>query len=724
MKFRMHCIKGLMALGGYLMINLPYGVAQDPVAYFSFDDIRVTREAAELVRGETYVPQEVFAYVKESVSESEFELKGKYYESVAGVKGNGALLDGYTAYVDIMADIDEETEELIGAIPEVKKAFTIESWIALGAYPKNLLPIWGHRKDESVGASEGYSLEIDAWGRPVVKVATLDGKTESLLVDTRVMLNKWAHIACSYSPEKGLSVYVNGEKKGNRKFIGQFAPVKSPEEVNILVGKSRVAVRPTGTIRPEGTETAFTYLDGIIDELKVYDVVLEDAAISKSYKKNKPSAKPNLPVRQLPAGPQSPGIFRAVNTTLKYYKGWDAPWAVDKHEDIVVQFDESDCKFVFWRGTSYIPSWVSENGVFFNNGFNEGWNDHGSCEPMSDKKTKYSRVKIVESNEARVVIQWRYALVDVVGNFAFEDPETGWGDWTNETYYIYPDMTAVREDKLLSNAPHAEHEWQESMVVLGPGQTPEDVLEKAGLTVANSKGEKRTFSWENGVPPQWPEEPVKINSQIINTKSEYKPFSAVRLQDITAMDIYAGEIRRDVSVYPWWNHWPVAPRPTDGRYSNFSDRAAHASLSHWYWNEYKSDDRSMTKIMLCGMTKGSIEDVVKLNQGWANPAEIAVTSGATDASYKAEEKAYHLSSDGGSSVSFTVKGKNDSPIVNPAFVVKGWGNNEAKITVNGKELPKSKDVRYDVRHTLESIDLVVWLRHESTSDLSVSIAQN
>ncbi len=87
--------------------------------------------------------------------------------------------------------------------------------------------------------------------------------------------------------------------------------------------------------------------------------------------------------------------------------------------------------------------------------------------------------------------------MDVLGNFAFQDPETGWGDWTNETYYIYPDMTAVRKDVLLSNAPHAAHEWQESMMVLSPGQRPEDVLEYAALTLGNIEGDTKTFSCED-----------------------------------------------------------------------------------------------------------------------------------------------------------------------------------------------------------------------------------
>ena len=96
------------------------------------------------------------------------------------------------------------------------------------------------------------------------------------------------------------------------------------------------------------------------------------------------------------------------------------------------------------------------------------------------KRNTYSYVKIIENSDARAVILWRYGLVDNWNKFAFEDPDTGWGDWVEETYYMYPDMTGIRKNILYSNAPRAAHEWQEDIVVLSPGQSPEDVLEYGG----------------------------------------------------------------------------------------------------------------------------------------------------------------------------------------------------------------------------------------------------
>jgi hypothetical protein len=683
------------------------------VAHWTFDQIRVERKIVEMVRGETYVPREVFAYVKESVSGIEHDLNGKYYKEVSGVKGDAALLDGYTAYIEIKGD----------NIPVVENEFTVEAWIAPGAYPKNNCPVVDHRRDVADGYYNGYSLEIDALGRLVLVMATR-GKNEIVMTTNTIPLNKWTHIAGTYSQEQGMSVFLNGRIAASKKIDARFKPA-NPDITSMLIGKSRDETRPYGTIRPEGTEKSFTFFDGILDELKIYNTAATEKEISESFMAHKSEKVPELPERVLPSGPKSPGVFRAVNTTLKYYEGWDAPWAIDKNADIVVQFDETDCKFVFWHGTSYIPNWVTENDIWFNNAFNEGWNEHGSCEPMSDKQAKYSTVKIIESNEARVVVQWRYGLVDVLGTFAFEDPETRWGDWTNETYTIYPDMVAVREDKLLSNAPHAAHEWQESIMVMGPGQYPEKVLEYAALSLANINGEKKTYSWEHETPPFLPPSPKNPVIQIVNTRSEYNPFSILRPQDNPKIDIYAGEIRRDVSVFPWWNHWPVAPRPTDGRYAQFADRASHASLSHWIWEAYKSTDRSMTKVMLNGLTNKSIDELLPLAKSWSNPAEIILADETHSVTYKTEERAYTIQlKKEVSNLEFNLTGSKDSPVVNPAFVIENWGDSQVKLKINGKVIERGKDFRYGLRPSLNSTDLIIWLRYMSEEKTNFSISKS
>jgi hypothetical protein len=684
------------------------------VAHWPFDDVRVERIEVEMVRGETYLPKEKFAYVREEVSGEDHELLGKYYKSVAGVKGQALLLDGYTAHV--APGLDNTVY--------VSGDFSVEAWVALGAYPKNWCPIFEHRQPPTQGYMHGYFFGLDALGRLMFRMAT-NGREELLLGQDTIPLNVWTHVACSCNEGDGMSIFVNGERVGTLKPDAPFNPVVLDwgPEAPMLIAKSSTTHRPYGTIRPYGTMESHTFLDALLDELRVYDRALSSQEIAASYDENKTTAAPELPERVLPAGPKGPARFGAINANLKYYPAWDAPWQLEDSADIVVRFDETDCRFVFWHGTAYIPNWVTGNGIWFNNGFNEGWNDHGSCEPMSDKKAKYSTVKIVENNDARVVVQWRYGLVDVLGTFAFEDPDTGWGDWTNETFTVYPNMVGVRKDTLLSNAPRAAHEWQESIMVMGPGQRPDEVLEFAALSLGNMKGENRTYSWEHETPPHTPEGVDDVNIQVVNTRSKYRPFSALRPEDAEAIDIYSGEVRRDVCVFPWWNHWPVAPRPTDGRYAMFDDRASHASLSHWWWGAYETTDASMTKIMLNGLTDKTVEELVPLTKSWSNPPKLSVVgSGFTSAGYDQADMAFHLTSkDGAKALTMKLAATEDSPVVDPAFVVNNWGYDGAALMINGKSVEQGKDFRVGHRERLDGTDLIVWFRLETTERVEIAI---
>ena len=50
-----------------------------------------------------------------------------------------------------------------------------------------------------------------------------------------------------------------------------------------------------------------------------------------------------------------------------------------------------------WMGDQSIELWSGKSG----------W---GSSENMADKQTRYSHVRLIENNDARVVVHWRYAI--------------------------------------------------------------------------------------------------------------------------------------------------------------------------------------------------------------------------------------------------------------------------------------------------------------------------
>ena len=299
----------------------------------------------------------------------------------------------------------------------------------------------------------------------------------------------------------------------------------------------------------------------------------------------RPTTPPPLEARSPADAPAGPDTFGAIYTRLHYYKGWDDVWRVGDQADVVVRFDQAPYWFTFWRGTSYIPHWVTENGIWYDNEFTETFPPGmvGSAEPMSDKQCRFSQVRILESSDARAVVHWRYAPLGVGYLPAYPDPLTDWADWTDEIHTIYPDGVGVRKIVVHTSKPDADREWHEGIVVMGPGMTPNDAIEPTGLVIANSRGESVNVSWEKTTPPHDPPQPSHAGIQRINTRSRFKPFAIARWQDDPRFDVYSGEVRRDVSIYPWWNHWPTAFEPSNGRYALAADRASHSSLTHMYW---------------------------------------------------------------------------------------------------------------------------------------------
>lgn len=68
---------------------------------------------------------------------------------------------------------------------------------------------------------------------------------------------------------------------------------------------------------------------------------------------SKPSGEQVLPPRVMPSGHKGAEVFGASYIKLPCYPEWDALWSVAADPDIVVQFDGTPVRVVFWRGTRY-----------------------------------------------------------------------------------------------------------------------------------------------------------------------------------------------------------------------------------------------------------------------------------------------------------------------------------------------------------------------------------
>jgi hypothetical protein len=628
------------------------------------------------------------------------------FKHVAGVSGNGLRFDGETTGI---------TRGHKG-VPQTTAGITVDAWIAVNAYPWNWVPLVEHRREEQAG----YSFGIDSFGHLGLRVA-VDGQWWSLVSKSQLALKKWSHVAGCYDPARGISIYLNGKSVGEMVLQGTLSPA---DREDLVIGRVSDPVLPAQWIHPK-IPVRYSF-DGILDELRIYDRSLTADEIAQAYASVHPPSGDALPWPVLPSGPPGTGRFGAFYTTLKYDDLWDEPRRVAPNSDVVVRFDQAPIRMVFWQGTNYGGDWVTENNKWYTDEFLEtggkidcpGGED---CEPMSDKQNRYSRVRIIENTDARAVVHWRYGLCEVVSySCANPDPITGWTDWADEYFTIYPDGVAVRKQVLWTSNFKNWHEFQETIIINGPGTRPEENIQPDALTIGNMKGETSVYSWEKGPPAKQMDKPENPNIQLVNLKANWKPFQIVSPTN-SSMQLYTGEVT--YSMFEWWNHWPVTQVRSSGISAVAPDRPSHSSLSHIYWDPYAQTENSTTKILLHGLTTKSAAELVPLAKSWLSPSGVKLTGpGFQNQGYDPTQRAFVIVRDSGSlssQVRFSLKATSESPLINPAFVIKNWGDAEPKLSIDGKPVVRGSNFRYGFVPHLEGTDLVVWLAMESTKPTRV-----
>jgi Concanavalin A-like lectin/glucanases superfamily len=646
---------------------------------------------------------------RESITGTDDTIVG-LFKYVPGVSGNGLRFDGDTTV--IVRDHK--------SAPKVGSQVTVEAWVAVNTYPWNWVPIVEQHREEQAG----YSFGIDSFGHFGLKVA-VGGQWWTLLSKLQLPLKKWSHIAGSYDPAKGLTIYLDGKSAGEMSLEGDLIPA---DREDLVIGRVQEPILPAQWIHPK-IPVRYSF-DGILDELRIYDRSVPAEEIARENANVHAPSGEVLPWPVLPSGPSGPGPFGAFYTTLKYDDLWDEPRRVAPDSDVVVRFDQSPIRMVFWQGTNYGGDWVSENNKWYTDEFVEtggkvdcpGGED---CEPMSDKQNRYSHVRILENTDARAVVHWRYGLCEVVNySCANPDPITGWTDWADEYFTIYPDGIAVRKQVLWTSNFQHWHEFQETIVINGPGQRPEDNIQPDALTTANMKGETATYSWKNGPPAKNLDKIKNPNIQVVNLKANWKPFQIVSPVN-SSMKAYTGE--PTYSMFEWWNHWPVAQVRSSGISAVAPDRPSSSSLSHIYWDPYAQTVDSMTKILLHGMTTKSAAELLPLARSWLSPPVVDLTStGFASSGYDPAQRAFvfeRKSDSASSTLQFVLRASSESPLMDPAFMVKNWGRSGVTLAIDGKLVPRGTRFRYGLVPHLEGTDLIAWVEMESDKPVRVELNQ-
>ena len=621
-------------------------------------------------------------------------------KQVPGVSGLALKLDGFTTAV---------TREAARA-PALAGGFAIEAWVALAAYPWNWCPVVSQCREEQAG----YALAIGPRGELALRLAVGGEWQACSSCDLAIPLRTWVHVAGTYGPNTGLAVYVNGREAATLAAAGEptFAP-----DVDLRIGMGHAPCKPSHIHRDFGTRPSWFGLDGILDEVRIHGRQLAADEIEAARASQAPAAAPDLPPRRMPSGPEGPGRFGATYCKLAYYDEWDALWPVGNEPDVVVRFDRSAARVVFWRGTRHSPAWVSENGLWMADQSVEAWNDVEGCfEHMQDRHCRYSHVRVIENTEARAVVHWRYAPVSARNHLWRVDERTGWACWIDEYYTFYPDVMGVRKVTWKSGTLGGPRQFQESIPLCHPGQLQGDVIEADYVTVANLRGETGVLSFVED--PQKREGlPEDLTIQMHNFKARNKPF--ILFEPGNRMGYLVDKKLAALSGPGSCCHWPVGQAICDGRTSQAADRATSFLGFPISDPPIHEDAGRMWVQSLYGMTEQPIEHLVHVAKSWTNAPDLSLRgTGFAYRGYDRGQRAYLLerrSASGIEDLDFSLAGGAESPVFHPAFVIESWGTAGAVLLVDGEEIPGAGDVRLGHRHRLDGSDLIVWTRVESAA---------
>lgn len=639
------------------------------------------------------------SHVIESISLRSDSVRGNF-KFVEGVRGMALKLDGFTTQI--------RSKPL--PVEMLQDAFTVEAWVALATYPWNWCPVVSQSDKEDAGFYFGVGPRGE-----VGLFASVNGNWQECTSEENIPLKKWVHIAAAFDRYKGVKIYIDGKLSGQ---LGSQGSVKLTSDADLLMGMNMEKVVPSDPVRTYATLPSWFSLDGICDEIKIYSEALSEKDINRGVLEIKQLGQPDIADRILPSGPAGPGRFGAYYTHLKYYEEWDALWRVGDHSDIVVQFDDSPVRVVFWRGTRYSPVWVMENGQWMADQSAEYFDEVDGCfEHMIDPHCLYSHVRIIENTEARVVIHWRYIPVSVRKKFSQVDEVSGWQDCVDEYFTFYPDGIGVR--KVVEHSTGEPLHPSESIVLCQPGTTPEDNVHLDAMTLVNMKGESYTYSWANGAPVfrkgENPPDPV---IQVVNLKSENKPFTI--FEPDNNMAVFGIEQREDVSHFPWWNHWPVAQNPSDGRYCQAADRASHFSLAWGRPPYHKGDNNTFWYTWIYGASTESPEELAELARSWNNAPIVNIYGkGVLNKGYDLSQRAYIFDctdKEPLKKLDIMIFASEESPMVNGCFGLRNISDDNIKIFSvyqNNKQLISNVDYRTGLVRTLEGDQLILWINKKS-----------
>ncbi len=689
-------------------------------ASFSFDDALKSR------------PRKLKDKTLERISGKYYDIEGHKSTWKKGISGTALGFDGYYSKVSIPKD----------KAVKINRDFALEAWVAPGAYSicswsaivhqsqwKAIVADpyvfwnkeWGPiQLNEEI--TEGYFIGIDEKGH-VGFFIKMGPRIEKLVSDEILELNKWSHVAVTFS-DGTLRLFVNG-KISDYTLSGE-KPDFADTDFVIGMNDDSIGYVSQHVVRRFSTFPSQLGFDGLIDEVKLYTGSMMKEPIMAQYEDYKPAnRRADLEPRELPGDPGKADKFGAEYTYLKYHDLWDNMWREAEHPDIVVKFDRLPTSVVFWRGCRS-PGWVTDTNKWICDQSTEltdwHWDNKGAgcqscCEHMSDYQGRHSHVRLIENTDARVLVHWRYASVDVL----YKHPNTcrkegDWGVWTDEYLTIYPDGVGIRsvdQHSALDYYDDAEGRkigFHDTQFLSQAGTRPEDNINLQALTIVSHRDKVTELDWSRRHPSG------NYDAQVIwvNLKSDYKVFEIFPPR--SKVNVWSSGEKTSYSKFSAWNHYPVTQAPCDGRFCVSSDRLTHSAIG-------AADNLIDTGgVLIYGFTNKNARSLIPLARSWNHAPAISDTTGCDSKGYDRSQRAYLLTATS-PKMSLTIDGSKDNPIVNLCLVIKNWQTkSDAAIKIDGERQESGPAFRQgNIRNTDGTLTKIIWLKIESTSPLKLAI---
>lgn len=188
----------------------------------------------------------------------------KNLELVAGISGNGLRTDGYSTCINAKL------------LKEISAPVSIEGWFALETYPTDTAAFFALQQD-----SVNYiSACINPFGRPIISVCN-QGTLNWFAAENLVEKFEWLNVALSIS-ETETVLFVNGEKTASANLT------ESQTFSELILGRDtrekKIHIFP------------ITYINGIIDEIKVWNKAFNENDFNRKEIEKLAQNKPDLSI--------------------------------------------------------------------------------------------------------------------------------------------------------------------------------------------------------------------------------------------------------------------------------------------------------------------------------------------------------------------------------------------------------------------------------------------